>query len=91
MIRGLSQRLPMDRQAYGRDAEGRAARAAEGVQAVLVFPQEFSHCLPGSEPALLTLIRSGGLTMAESPVTGALPGILEPAQPRRCRWSGRPW
>ncbi|WP_127105761.1 YhgE/Pip domain-containing protein [Pararhodobacter zhoushanensis] len=77
MISGLSQRLPMPLQTYGSDAEARAALEGEDVQAVLIFPQEFSLSVSGSDPVPLTLITSGSLTMAVSQLTGALPGMVE--------------
>ena len=77
MLSGLSQRLPMQLQAYDSDASARAALEAETVQAVLIFPQGFSTSVSGSDPVPLTLITSGSLTMAEQQLTGALPALLE--------------
>ncbi|PTX05174.1 hypothetical protein [Pararhodobacter aggregans] len=77
MIDGLDARLPMQLQAFDSDAAARAALDAETVQAVLIFPEDFSRAVAGSEAVPLTLITSGSLTMAEAQLTGALPGMVE--------------
>lgn len=77
MIQGLGERLPMHLQSFDSDAEARAALDAETVQAVLIFPENFSTAVAGTEAVPLTLITSGSLTMVESQLTGALPAMVE--------------
>lgn len=77
LIQGLGERLPMRLQAYESEAEARAALAAETVQAVLIFPENFSTAVAGSDSVPMTLITSGSLTMTESQLTGALPAMVE--------------
>ena len=77
LIDGLDARLPMHLRAFDSDEAARAALDAETVQAVLIFPEDFSRAVAGTEAVPLTLITSGSLTMAEAQLTGALPGMVE--------------
>lgn len=77
LIDGLDARLPMHLQVFDSDEAARAALDAETVQAVLIFPEDFSRAVAGTEAVPLTLITSGSLTMAEAQMTGALPGMVE--------------
>ncbi|MCB1391199.1 MAG: hypothetical protein KDK12_18955 [Rhodobacteraceae bacterium] len=77
MIQGLGERLPMHLLAFDTDAEARAALDSETVQAILIFPENFSSSVAGSDAVPLTLVTSGSLTMGESQLTGALPAMVE--------------
>lgn len=77
MLNGLSQRLPLTLRPYATEAEARAALDAEDVAAILLFPNEFSLSVTGSEVVPLRLVTSGALPAAQAQLVSALPGMLE--------------